>query len=99
MTTPVRLAYIDTITSYNIFEKISNEDLLNEMLKGVDRSGMGGKTFSTILNDKMVSIGKKSLSFLTHHYNELKYEVEFIGKRTPTRVIISPRVKTHLKMV
>ena len=97
MTTPVRLAYIDTITSYNIFEKISNEDLLNEMLKGVDRSGMGGKTFATILNDKMVSIGKKSLSFLTHHYNELKYEVEFIGKRTPTRVIYKSKSKDSSK--
>ena len=97
MTTPVRLAYIDTITSYNIFEKISNEDLLNEMLKGVDRSGMGGKTFATILNDKMVSIGKKSLSFLTHHYNELKYEVEFIGKRTPTRVIYKSKSKDPSK--
>lgn len=95
MTTPVRLAYIDTITSYNIFDKISNEELMNEMLRGV--VGKGGKTFATILNDKMVSIGKKSLSFLTHHYNELKYEVEFIGKRTPTRVIYKSKSKDPSK--
>jgi hypothetical protein len=95
MTSPVRLAYIDTITSYNIFEKISNEDLMNEMLRGV--VGKGGKTYATILNDKMVSIGKKSLSFLTHHYNELKYEVEFVGKRTPTRVIYKTKSKDSSK--
>jgi hypothetical protein len=95
MTVPVRLAYIDSITSYNIFEKISNEDLMNEMLRGV--VGKGGKPFTTILNDKMISIGKKSLSFLTHHYNELKYEVEFIGKRTSTRVIYKSKSKDPSK--
>jgi len=95
MTVPVRLAYIDTITAYNIFEKISNEDLLNEMLRGV--VAKGGKPFTTILNDKMISIGKKGLSFLTHHYNESKYEVEFIGKRTPTRVIYKSKSKDSSK--
>jgi hypothetical protein len=87
LTTPVRLAYIDTITSDNIFEKISNEDLMNEMLKGV--VGKNGKRFETVLNDKMISIGKKNISFLTHHYYQSKYDVEFIGKRTPTRVVYS----------
>ena len=95
MTVPVRLAYIDTITAYNVFEKISNEDLLNEMLRGV--VSQGGKFFSTILNDKMVSIGKKGLSFLTHHYNQLKYEVEFIGKRNPLRVIYKSKSKDPSK--
>ena len=94
MTVPVRLAYIDTITSYNIFEKISNVDLLNEMMRGVVTQR--GTKFETILNDKMISIGKKGISFLTHHYNESKYgyEVEFIGKRKPTRVIY--RTKDNL---
>lgn len=91
MTVPVRLAYIDTITAYNIFEKISNEELMNEMLRGV--VSQGGKFFSTILNDKMISLGKKSISFLTHHYNELKYEVEFIGKRNPRRVVYKAKSK------
>jgi hypothetical protein len=95
MTVPVRLAYIDTITAYNIFEKISNEDLMNEMLRGV--VAKGGKPFTTILNDKMISIGKKGLSFLTHHYNESKYEVEFIGKRTSTRVIYKSKSKDSSK--
>ena len=95
MTVPVRLAYIDTITSGNVYEKISNDELLNEMVRGV--IAKGGKTFATILNDKMISIGKKSLSFLTHHYNQLKYEVEFIGKRTPSRVIYKSKSKDESK--
>ena len=89
MTSSVRLAYIDTITAYNIHEKISNDSLLDEMLLGFADKENGGQRFSTIINDKIKSVtsGKKTLSSLTHHYYESKYEVEFIGKRNPKRVV------------